>query len=90
MEDKYKKIMENIDDMKKVSGFIVTAPGDESAGILPSKWEIEGDFYFDNREEFDLFKEQIKILFENNYCGESVDVISFEEHQLMIDLENEL
>lgn len=90
MDDKYKKIVENLDKIEKISGFIVTAPGDESVGIFPSKWEIEGDFYFDNQEELNEFKEQTKLLFENYYCGEIVDIITFEEHQKFCELENEL
>jgi len=89
-DDKFNKIMGNINKIEKISGFIVTAPGDESVGIFPSKWEIEGDFYFDNKEELDEFKKQTKLMFENHYCGENVSVITFEEHQSIIDLENEL
>lgn len=90
MEDKYKKMAENIDKIQKISGFVITAPGDESVGIFPAKWELEGDFYFDNQEELNEFKKQTKLLFENYYCGENVNIITFEEHQSIIDLENEL
>lgn len=89
MKNKYKKIMKNIDKIKKVSGFVITAPGDESVGIFSSSWKIEGDFFFDNQEECDEFKKDLNYVFEN-YCGEIVEIITFEEYQTMIDLENKL
>ncbi len=72
-------MVENIDKIEKVSGFIVTASGDESVNIFPSKWKIEGDFYFDNPEELKKFKEELKKFFEINYCGEITYVETFEE-----------
>lgn len=89
MEDKYKKITENINKIMHIEGFLITAHGDPSVGIFPSSWKLEGDFYFDNQEECDEFKKEIKISFES-YCGEIVEVITYEEYESMIDLENEV
>jgi len=72
------KFLINVEKIIKVTGFHVTAPGDESVGIFPATWEIKNDFYFDNQKELDIFKFEIKSLFEF-YCGEVTNVITFEE-----------
>lgn len=80
------EILINVENIMKITGFYVTAPGDESVGIFPSTWEIKNDFYFDNIEELEKFKDELKGLFEF-YCGEVTSVISFEEHQAQCDKE---
>jgi len=74
------KFLTNIENIMKITGFYVTASGDESVGIMPSTWEIKNDFYFDNHNELVKFKIEIKNLFEY-YCGEIINIITFEEHQ---------
>jgi len=88
MKDKYTKIVENVEKIIQVTGFYVTAVGDPSVGINSATWEINNDFYFDNPEELEEFRKEIKNLFEF-HCGEVVKVITFEEHQAIIDTENE-
>ena len=88
MKDKHIKIVENVEKIIQVTGFYVTAVGDPSVGINSATWEINNDFYFDNPEELEEFRKEIKNLFEF-HCGEVVKVITFEEHQAIIDTENE-
>jgi len=83
---KYSKIADNIEKIIKVSGFYVTAPGDPSVGINSATWEVSNDFYFDNPDELEEFRKELKTLFEF-HCGEVTSVITFEEHQAMCDLE---
>lgn len=87
--EKYKKIVENVEKIDKVSGFHITAPGDESVGIPSASWEIRNDFYFDTPEELQEFKKEIKSLFEW-YCGEVTSVLTFEEHQTVLDEEDRM
>ena len=88
-EDKYKKILQNVEKILTVTGFHVTAPGDDSVGIPSASWEIKNDFHFDSEEELQEFKKELAGTFEW-YCGENVTVISFEEYQQMLDLEDEM
>ena len=85
--DMYKKIVENVEKIITVSGFHVTAPGDDSVGIPSASWEIRNDFHFDNQEELEEFRKEIKNMFEW-YCGEVTSVVTFEEHQAMLDAED--
>ncbi len=62
----------------KVTGFYVTAKGDSSVGINPIEWKILGNFYFDNQEELESFRKDLKNTF-TNLCGEIVIVETFEE-----------
>jgi hypothetical protein len=78
--NKYKKIVENVEKIIKVSGFHITAQGDESVGISSASWELRNDFYFDNQEELEEFKMEIRSLFEW-YCGEVTSVVTFEEYE---------
>jgi hypothetical protein len=68
-----KKIMEII----KISGFYITFKGDPEVGIFDSIWELKEDFYFDNKEELEDFRKELKTVFDN-YCG-FVKVETFEE-----------
>lgn len=87
--DMYKKIVENVEKIDKVTGFHITAPGDPSVGIPSASWEIKNEFYFDTPEELEEFKKEIKALFEW-YCGEVTSVVTFEEHQTMLDAEDRM
>lgn len=77
---KTNKILTNVEKIMKITGFYVTAPGDESVGIFPATWEIKNEFYFDTSEELENFRKELQSLFEY-YCGEVTSVITFEEHQ---------
>ena len=81
------KLIKNISKIMKIRGFIVSTTGDPSVGINPASWKIEEDFYFDNQEELEEFRLELKALFEN-YCGESPDVMTYEEYQNLIDGED--
>lgn len=80
------KFLTYVEKIMKITGFYVTASGDESVGIMPSTWEIKNDFYFDTPEELELFRKELQGLFEF-YCGEVSKVITFEENQLRCDKE---
>jgi len=90
MEDlkKYAKIVENVEKIIKISGFHVFAAGDPSVGINSAAWEIKNDFYFDNKEELEEFRKEIKLLFEF-HCGEVTSVTTFEEYQAELDVEED-
>lgn len=87
--DIYNKILKNVEKIDKVTGFYITAPGDPSVGINPATWEIKNDFYFDTPEELEEFRKELKNTFEW-YCGEVISVITFEEHQTMLDAEDQM
>ena len=86
--DTYKKILENIEKIDTVTGFHVTAPGDESVGIPSASWEIRNDFHFDSKEDLENFRREIQELFEY-YCGEVTSVFTFEEHEAQCEKEDE-
>jgi len=88
-EDKYKKILQNVEKILTVTGFHVTAPGDDSVGIPSASWEIRNDFHFDTKEELEEFKKELAGTFEW-YCGENVTVVSFEEYDKMLELEDQM
>lgn len=90
MEDieKFGKILTNVEKIMKIKGFYITANGDPSVGINPATWELRNDFYFDNQEELEEFRKELKSFFEF-YCGEVTDVLTFEEEQQMIDEEEQ-
>jgi len=73
-----KKIVEKIKQMVNIKGFYITEPGDPSVGMFPSTWKLDGDFIFDNQEELERFRENLKKTFED-YCGEFVKVETIDE-----------
>jgi hypothetical protein len=77
MENEDKGI-ENIQKIIKTKGFHIIFKGDSSVGIFDSRWELNGDFYFDNQEELESFRKELQVLYEN-YCGE-VTIETFEEY----------
>jgi len=87
-EKKMAKILEHVEKIQTVSGFYITAPGDPSVGINPATWKLENDFYFDNPEELEEFKKELRGLFEW-YCGEVTSIITFEEHEAQCEKEDE-
>jgi len=73
-----KKLLKNLLKIMKVTGFYVTAEGDPSVRINPIEWKILGNFYFDNQEELESFRKDLKNTF-TNLCGEIFIVETFEE-----------
>ncbi len=45
--------------MIKTNGFIVTYFGDETVGIFGSAWVLSGEFIFDDKQDFEEFKQKI-------------------------------
>lgn len=86
--EKIRKILTNAEKIIRITGFYITASGDESVGILPSTWKLENDFYFDNKEELEEFRKELQGFFEF-YCGELTSIITFEEHQEMCEAEEQ-
>ena len=82
------KILKNVEKIDKVTGFYITAPGDESVGIFPSAWKLENDFFFDSIEELEEFKKELRSLFEF-YCGEVTSVMTYEEYEAQCEAEEE-
>jgi len=82
----YEKIAENVSKIITVTGFYITAPGDDSVGIPSSSWEMKNDFHFDTPEDLEIFRKEIKELYEF-HCGEVVSVISFEEYNAELEAE---
>jgi hypothetical protein len=76
MEDSFYRI-KNIMNIIKVSGFHIFSKGDVTIDTNDIQWKLQDNFYFDNEEELEVFRKDIKTLFEN-YCGE-VTVKTFEE-----------
>lgn len=73
------KFFKNLLKIMKTTGFYIIAEGDSSVGVSPASWKLDGDFYFDNKEELELFRIEIKKLFEF-YCGDSeIAIDTFEE-----------
>jgi hypothetical protein len=84
--DIYEKIIGKAEEIIKVSGFYITAPGDESVGIQSASWEMRNDFYFDTPEELEEFRKEIKQLYEF-HCGEVTSVVTFEEYNAELEAE---
>ena len=72
------KGLEKILKIIRVKGFYIMFKGDPSVGIFDSRWELNGDFYFDDKEELEGFRKELQTLYEN-YCGE-VTIETFEEY----------
>ena len=84
--EKLKKLVAYVEKIDKITGFYITAPGDESVGISPATWKLENDFYFDTPEELEEFKKELRSLFEF-YCGEVTSVVTFEEYEAQCEAE---
>jgi len=82
-----KKFLKNISKIMKITGFYITAKGDPSVGINESQWKLEEDFYFDNQEELEEFRNELKKFF-NYFYGEGISVKTYEEYQKQIDAED--
>lgn len=61
----------------KITGFRIRYSGDLSAGVLPSVWEITGDFTFDNELDLEAFQQKLAEAWE--YAHDTpVTVMSYE------------
>lgn len=70
-------------------GFIIHYAGDPSVGIFPATWEITGGFYFEDKQEFETFKEKLRETWE--YCSDTpIGIGTFEQHEETIKEENEM
>jgi hypothetical protein len=63
----------------ETKGFIIGCPGDPSVGIMSSRWEITGGFYFDSKESLEEFREDLKSIWAVNISDENIYVETFEE-----------
>jgi len=79
------KLLKKINEVIEVSGFHVILKGDSSVGMLDSEWELSNNFYFDNQEELDAFKNELSLMFEG-YCG-AVTIETFNERELRVEQE---
>ena len=69
-------------------GFYVNFYGDPSVGIFNAEWKITGEFFFENEEEFEMFKNKLKETWE--YCHDTpIGVETFEERKERIKKEYE-
>ena len=57
----------------KINGFHIIACGES-----PVTFNVEGNFYFDNADELEKFRNELSILF-TNHCGGDITVETFEE-----------
>jgi len=68
-----KKLLINLLKIMKINGFHIIIDGEN-----PTTYNIEGTFYFDNNEELEEFRNDVKTLF-NNHCGGEITVETFHE-----------
>ncbi|MFW6242890.1 MAG: hypothetical protein ACOC2W_01915 [bacterium] len=68
------------------SGFYILFAGDPSVGIFDETWNVEGDFYFENKEELEFFREKLKETWEL-VSDTPIGVESFEEYNERIKLQ---
>ena len=70
--------------MDAIKGFYINAPGDMTVGIFPAEWELSGEFFFEDEEEFKQFKNKLSEAFEYA-SGEPVIIETFEEREKYIE-----
>ena len=68
------------------TGYYINHFGDPSVGLFDQRWELKGEFVFDDQEEEDEFISKTQDAFEL-VCGERVGVESFEVYGQRIDQE---
>lgn len=72
------KLIRKIMEIVKVTGFNITTIADPSVGNYECSWQMTGDYYFDNLDELEDFRTDIK-KFYTGFCGDEVKVYTFEE-----------
>ncbi len=60
-------------------GFYIVSPGDPSVGIFPSQWTLSGDIYFNDKEELEEFRTDLKNTFER--IADDAHIETFEERE---------
>jgi hypothetical protein len=63
--------------MIETKGFIICSQGDPSVGIFPDMYELKGDFWFEDKNDLNLFKHNILKAFEYQY--DDYKIYTFEE-----------
>jgi len=61
-----------------VEYFLVELKQEIDAGIRESQWTINGGFYFQDEEDLEIFKNDVKKLF-SNYAGGEIKVYTSDE-----------
>jgi hypothetical protein len=67
------KLLTNLLKIMKINGFHIIVGGES-----PTTFNVEGSFYFDNNEELETFRNDLKSLF-LNHCGGDITVETFHE-----------
>lgn len=67
------KLLTNLLKIMKINGFHIIVGGES-----PTTFNVEGSFYFDNNEELETFRNDLKSLF-LNHCGSDITVETFHE-----------
>lgn len=76
-ETEYKQ--KNKNDTVEISKIYIHCPGDYQAGISSSNWTIDGDFCFDDLEELERFKENLRVAWVEYLCDTRIIIYSKEE-----------
>jgi len=71
-----KKLLTNLLKIMKIEGFHIIVGGE-----CPTTYNVEGGFYFDNKEELEYFRGKLESLFAD-HCGGNVSVETFEERNM--------
>ena len=66
-----------------VSGFYITVHGDQSVGLFDRKFRIEGEFYFEDENELNVYIAGLADLHLQTFDGQ-VSVETFEERNQSI------
>lgn len=66
----------------EIKGFYISHAGDPEVGISGASWELNNGFYFENDEDLQRFKTQLREMFED-YCGEHCKVETTDEVEAM-------
>jgi len=67
------KLLTNLLKIMKINGFHIIVGGES-----PTTFNVEGSFYFDNNEELEAFRNDLKSLF-GNHTGGDITVETFHE-----------
>lgn len=71
----------------KVSKLHIIIPGDESVGLFTSRWTLEPEMFFESKDTFEEFKENILQVFETAFGEvtyiETQEEIDEREHQFL-------
>jgi hypothetical protein len=71
-----------------IKGFIGISKGDPSVGIMPSEYNVYGNFEFESDTHAALFQGELTNLF-RDHVDEDVTFMSFEQHDELFNSEEE-